>query len=175
MSLYNFDIDVDIDLRKEFNDWIEGTDKSKRIGSYCVLQSIVLDENGVQKRSPYANKYTGEVKLTQRFPNTTVTGYLCNERIIKAYITSFQPRLYATLETAEPGLDNESKYLVFIEADKDIDIKSGDVIVTIKLDENGNIINPVEPVTDYVVLEVPDARGDYGRTEFKMAIVKIIK
>lgn len=175
MSLYNFDIDVDIDLKKEFNNWINGTERSKRIGSYCVLQSIVLDKDGVQKRSPYANKYTGEVKLTERFPNTTITGYLCSERIIRAYITSFQPRLYATLQIADPGLDNESKYLAFIKADEDIDIKSGDIIVTIKLSANGNIINPVTPVNDYVILEVPDARGDYGRTEFKMAIVKVIK
>ena len=41
--------------------------------------------------------------------------------------------------------------------------------------ENGKIINPVTPIEDYVVLEVPNTTGDYGRTEYKVAIIKVIK
>jgi len=171
--MYNFDVAVDIDMRKEFAAMINGTDEVRPLGTQIVLQSLVRDSRGKLIRSPYAYAMTGEVPLDKRYPNTTITGYKCSESLVRAYVVPFQLRYYASLQIEEPGVDNESKYLFYL--DNDLDVKSEDVFVTIALDEEGNVINPVTPLKDFVIIEIPTHSEINGRGEFKTAIAKVIK
>ena len=164
---------VDIDLRKEFSAMINGTENVKPIGRQVVLQSIQVDSKKKLVTSPYSYKHTGESPLDKRYPNTTVTGYLCSETLERAHMVPFQLRYYAALQVADPGVDNESKYLFYL--DSSIAVKQHDVFVTLKLNDEGNVITPVEALRDFVVLEVPELSEVNGRDEFQIAITKIIK
>jgi len=171
--MYNFDISVDIDLREEFQRTINGTDTTEPLSTQMVLQSIQVDDKGNLARSPYSYKHTGEAPLDKRHPNTTITGYKCAETLERAYVVPFQLRYYAALQIADPGVDNESKYLFYLR--HDMVIKQHDVFVSIELDDDGNVVNPVTPIRDFVILEVPPLSEVNGRGEFKIAIAKIIK
>ena len=163
------DISKDISVRANVDAIIYGTKDEAPRGIFAVLQTVLRDEKGSPIKSPFTYKLTGEGKNDNRGPHTTRTGYLCNEKLIRAiYKPATLMRADATMSAI--GMVAPEKD-IFILSWRD-EIKAQDVIVLIKTDDNGNIINPVTIEKEFIVSLVYPKKLDNGRVEFYTCIIE---
>lgn len=163
------DIDTDISIRANVDAIIYGTNGEQPRGIFAVLQSVLRDDNNSPITSPFTYKSTGEGKDGNRGPNTTRTGYLCNEKLIR---TIYRP---ASLLRNDESMSDMGVFApdrdIFYLSSKD-EIYEQDVIVLINTDEDGNIINPVTAIEEYTVTQVYPKRLDTGRIEYYVCLIE---
>jgi len=166
----DFRIDSDIDLRETFHEILYGNKDSERPrGQIIVLQSIVRDSNNQPVKSPYTYEVTGEGKDSDRGPNTTRTGYLCSESLVRVY---YRPasRMIMDEGFGEAGKDVPTRDVCYFSYKADI--QEQDVVVFIKLDTDGNPISPVTIDSEVIITKVYPKKSDNGRIEYYAAIVE---
>jgi hypothetical protein len=166
------EVDFDIDLRAHFHAIIYGSDSERPRGQWVVIQKLLRDEKGEPIKSPYRFKVTDEGKHKERGPSTTRTGFLCNEVLVRSMFRPAQ-RMIADEQSAEIGnLAPTRDVFYFAFEDKTVDIKEKDVVITIDIDEFGNIINPVKAIHEYNIVKRHNKCSDGGRVEYIATIVE---
>jgi len=165
---------TDIDLRNTFHKMLYGDAYAgiKPIGRFAVLQKIIYNSDGIPKKSPYAYKVTGEVDIKNRPPNTTRTGLLCEEKLVRVHYQMFGKfmlnEFFMQMETN--ALKRELCFMSFYDKPKE-----HDYLIIIKTDENGNPINPVTAETEYEIVKVLPRESDFGRTEYYLCVIETVK
>jgi len=158
----------DIDLNAEMLKIINGEDGMFR-GQRIVLQSLILDSNDKPIKASTSYKLTGEGKARNREPGTTRTGYYCNEYLINGF---FAPSsLMRTDEKTTPmgGLASARNVIYFT---SEITPKIHDVIVFVKMDAKGEIINPVTAERELYLAYVHSRRLDNSQLEYHVCVVE---
>jgi len=168
-SASSFTTVTDVDLRTTFHEMLYGNDLERPRGTIVVLQKIVRDTDGMPIKSPYTYKVTGEGKHEDRGPNTTRTGYLCDESLIR---TQFRPasRMIMDEKTSEFGKQVPTRDVCFFSY-KD-PIKEQDVIIFVNTDDDGNPTSPVTVESEVTITKVYPKRADNGRIEYYAALVE---
>jgi len=167
---YNTQLVDDIDLNAEIGKLLY--DDEKFYGHKLVLQSVIRDENNKPVKARTSYELTGEMPFRNRELGTTKTGYYCNEYFIHGMIT---PGSLMRTDEKATGLANlaNPKAIGYFYSDKEIRLH--DVVVIIKLDHQGNLVNPITPEREYFVTYIYDRRLDNGKREFYTCLLEETK
>lgn len=166
----NTTVNADADVRDIVDTMIYGNNKECPRGEIVVLQNIVRNSDGLPVKSPYSYLVSGEASFKNRGSNTTRTGYLCNEKLIRV-----KKKTYGRIGGALSIMgENSNNRLVFYLSYKD-EIRTNDAIILPKLNEDGSILQPVEIETEYDIVMVHKITSDNGRLEYYQAIGEVIK
>ena len=159
----------DASIRDIVHSIIYGTGKEKPRGSWIVLQSLIRDNEGRPISSKYSYKIFGEGKHKNRGPNTTRTGYLCKEKLYRMIL---QPasRMIMDETTRSMGKMVPERDVVYFSYKNEI--REQDVIIQIKIDEDGYPENPITAIKESIITKVYPKKSDNGRVEFYAAIIE---
>lgn len=160
-----------INVRQEVHRMIYGDGVNMPLGSMVILQNCIRDQNNLPVKSPYSYKLTGEGPLDRRIANTTTTGFLCTEKLIRALFIP-PPRLFADAQSTHLAFIESSKYALIL-AYPDI-AYTHDIILVPKLSDNGEIIQPVTVINEYVITKTYEKRYN-NRLEFTVCILERVK
>lgn len=163
------DIMHDINTREIVDRFIYGSNTEPPRGEWVVLQRVKKDADGNPIKSPYAYKLTGEAKGSDHGPNTTRTGYLCEEFLVRAYPKP-ATRKREGEELGDVGkLAFMKRLFIFSYKDKP---SRHDVLCTLKLNDDGSLINPVTADEEMVLAQVFPQRLEDGSIQFYEAIAE---
>lgn len=167
---YSTQLVDDIDLNAEIANILYDSDKF--YGHKLVLQSVLRDNNNKPIKARTSYELTGEISFRNREAGTTKTGYYCNEYFIHGMITPGSLMRTDEKSTNIANLANPKAIGYFHSS---IEIKLHDVIVLVKLDNQGNVVNPVTPEREYFVTYIYDRRLDNSKREFYTCLLEETK
>jgi hypothetical protein len=164
---------ADISIRDLVHNTLYGTEKEMPRGRWLVWQKLKRDSEGQAIKSPFVYKITEEGKYRDRGYATTRTGYLCDEYLIRGFITPPSTRLALDETQAPVGVMPNNRVIIWTSY-KDA-IHANDIIILPKIDTDGNLINPVAIDMEYMITMVYNKTLDNGRLEFFQAVGEIQK
>ena len=159
----------DIDLRKTFDEILFGTDKERARGRWVVVQKLLRNAEDEPIVSPYTYKLTEEGKDKNRGPNTTRTGFLCNEILTKC-VYAPAGRMTMDESAAEAGQQIQEKDVVYLPSATHV--KQHDVVIFIEIGDDGKFTNPIKATKEVIITKIYEKCSDEGRIEFYICIVE---
>lgn len=168
----NFPLPVDFDIRESIHNTIHGSKNESPKGRWVVVQNLRRNANGDPIKSPFAfyNSQEGNHRL-QDNASTTRTGYLCDEHWLRTII--IPSGRFALDEVQAPIGNLETNRIVFLVSGLDEHYpKQHDLIITPKIDIDGNILSPVTPDVIYVATLLYPKTLDNGRVEYYVIIAE---
>ena len=148
----------ELDLRQELENFLYGAVDEIPKGRTGLIKQIRRDDDGNPIRCPCRDRITDEQDQDYYCRICLGAGYLWDERKIVYYRNNDSFRKVAGKNQEFEGDD------FFVEYDSVI--TTDDVIITLKLDSEGNFITPVERDKSFAILSVDHFRSDNGRIEF---------
>jgi len=173
-TFYDFNTDAgrvsnDISLRELVHEMLYGSNKEKARGEWVVLQKLVRDEDGNPIKHELAYTTSGEGRHKNRPAGMTRTGYKCTEHLVRC---RHYPASLARIDeiASAPGHIAPVKNIsYFSHLDE---IKDNDVIVTLKVDADGNVINPPKVDAELIITRSIPVYGDNSRIEYYIGIIE---
>lgn len=163
------DFNMGFDLKTTFYDFLYGSNLQPPHGRWVVWQKVRKDSEGKPIIAEQAYKYTEEGS-GYNAPGITRTGYLCDEELIRAYMSPAGRRLIMD-EVPSPMGNFQNERMLFYTSHLH-SLKQHDIICTLKVDEFGKPVNPVTVETQYIVT-LPVPRTLYnGREEYFTTITE---
>lgn len=159
---------LEIDLRTEFNNILDGTSINSPKASFGLLRTINTDLNGKLVLCDCVDKVTKEADKDYYCPLCMGERYIWTETILKFYRVSVSTADHGTQTVwdknkpfGQMNIANHIFYLPF-----NTIIKTSDKIVDISLDVEGNIITPIRREIIWKINDLTKFRGDRGRIEY---------
>jgi hypothetical protein len=148
----------EIDLRKEFSDLLYGSPQETKKGRYGLLRKMRRDSNNKPIRCICRDPVTNEPDRDTFCRYCWGHGYYWDEGWFVYYRNDQSFRMTEGYYKEFEGDVFYSEYF--------LQVNPEDYIITVKLDQDGNVIIPVERETSFKILKADPFRSDNGRIEF---------
>jgi hypothetical protein len=150
-NMYGVSNPIELDLREEFDSFLNGALDEIDKGQIGMLRKMRRDEDGIPVRCPCRDRQTDEPNRDSYCRFCLGMGFLWDETKIVYYKN-------------EDSFKDGIGFLFYFKYDKDI--TNIDYVVTLKRNKNGELSSPTERDVLFNINESKTYRSDNGRLEF---------
>lgn len=169
---YGQNLNDTLNLRQEMSDLLYGSNDVPVFGQTVVWQKLLRDQNDEPVKSGIRYKGSDEGRDKVRGDYTTRTGFLCELRKAKVFISPVRLQTSDEVTTQTGGLTGD-KVLIF--SDYRTDLKKHDILIIPEIDSSGNIVNPVNILKEYIITIPISRHADSGRIEYYASVAEVQK
>ena len=160
---------ADISVRDEVKKMLYGDENNRPIGTWAILRRLQRDNFGEPILSKNVDFVTDEPDLLNNPSGVTPEGYLYNDKPIRIG-WSLGRILNQDVRFFESGMQQQKKIRGFFAYDDEP--KEMDQLFMLKVDEQGNPVNPFQWNENYIVATVFPHIADMGRVEFWLVLLE---
>jgi hypothetical protein len=153
-------------IREEFIDTINGSSPEIAKGHYVIFRKATRDANNNVVHCECVDLITKEPDKDRWCPYCYSTGLMFTEEFIKAYsVIAGIPRTNAILNNTMPFGNSDLQYKVFYTMyDKDFTVY--DRLIEVELDNEGNVVEPINRIHIFKIIRPYAYRLDNGKLEY---------
>ena len=157
----------EIDLRKEFYDFLHGSTTETAKGHPVILRKMSRDSNGNLIKCSCVDEYTKEPDQDTICPYCWGVGNLWQEQWILTYSVVLNPSRGSLARREANNKAGKSNIpLLFYYIEYQHEPTKDDQIIEVKLDTEGNIVQPYKRKITHDIIVAEPFRSDTGRIEY---------
>lgn len=165
----NSNVGKEISIRDEFLSTIFGSSKEIAKSYRCLLRRMKLTSSGKPEKCPCVDRITNEQDRDYYCPVCMGERYIWSEQLINVYkVQHVDDNSMSSEKTGNVNMNFAVFYLPY-----NIDVNLQDKIIEIRLDVEGEIVNPIKRAQIWQLTEVVNLRLDTGRLEFIKLFARI--